>query len=89
LRKEIIFGNEKMIVRVKAQGAMCKKVVSGSGGEMEISLSDQARVGDLLTELGFRPEDGIIVTLDNRVVKAKTPLYDRSLLQLYDPIGGG
>jgi sulfur carrier protein ThiS len=78
-----------MVVRVKAHGTLREKFAVEQGGEMEICFSGQARVEDLLTQLGFRPEDGIIVTLDNEVVKATESLYDGSLIQLYDPISGG
>jgi len=56
---------------------------------VDIELSSQAVVADLIQHLNIPDNQKPVVTCNGRILKANDVLSDGSLLQIFQPVAGG
>ena len=56
---------------------------------LDVELSPEARVSDLINFLKIPPDKAPVVTCDGRVMKADDPLNNGTVVHLFQPVAGG
>lgn len=79
-----------MKIRVKLFSVLrqCVKDYDPQVG-VEIELTSQARVDDLIRQLNISPDKAPVVSCDGRILKTNDLLLDGSEINIFQPIAGG
>lgn len=78
-----------MLIHVRLHTTLRRETPQGVIDRLELELPEGAGVGALLEQLGINPRRGVLVVVNDQLVRGDAPLSDGDHVRLVPPVSGG